>query len=51
LHSCLFLFADEAYWPGDKAAEGKLKTRISEGTITIEAKGFNAIAAKNRLKL
>ena len=25
LHGCLFLFADEAYWPGDKAAEGVLK--------------------------
>ena len=51
LHGCLFLFADEAYWPGDKAAEGVLKARITESTIAIEPKGFNVISAKNRLKI
>lgn len=47
---CL-LFADEAFWAGDKAAEGKLKSMITEPTITIEMKGKDAYSVKNNLHM
>lgn len=47
---CL-LFADEAFWAGDKAAEGKLKSMITEPTITIEMKGKDAYTVKNNLHM
>jgi hypothetical protein len=39
LRDVSFLFADEAYWPGNKGDEGGLKRLITEPTIAIEAKG------------
>ncbi len=47
---CL-LFADEAFWAGDKAAEGKLKSMITEPTINIEMKGKDAFPIKNNLHM
>jgi hypothetical protein len=47
---CL-LFADEAFWAGDKAAEGKLKSMITEPTINIEMKGKDAFTIKNNLHM
>lgn len=38
----VFVFLDEAYWHGDKAAEGKLKGFITEPTLPIEQKGIDA---------
>ena len=38
LRDACFLFADEAWWPGDKSAEGTLKRLITEPTLFIEAK-------------
>lgn len=38
----LLVVADEAFWAGDKAAEGKLKGFITEPTLTIEPKGIDA---------
>ncbi|MCK1668634.1 bifunctional DNA primase/polymerase [Bradyrhizobium sp. 153] len=49
LEDCLFLFADEAVRPFDKAAESKIKHLISEPLIQIEPKGVNAHHAKNML--
>ena len=47
---CL-LFADEAFWAGDKAAEGKLKSMITESTINVEMKGKDAYSIKNNLHM
>jgi hypothetical protein len=37
----LVVYADEAFWAGDKKAEGVLKAMITEDTIQIEMKGVN----------
>jgi hypothetical protein len=42
LRDCCLLFADEAYWPGDKTAEGILKGLITEPDIPIEAKTWTS---------
>ncbi len=42
LLECLFLFADEAVWGGDKKGTGALQGMITED-ITIEQKGLEAI--------
>jgi len=49
LRDACFLFADEAYWPGDKSAEGDLKRLITEPTLFIEGKGRDAVTALNML--
>ncbi len=49
LRSCLLLFADEAFWAGDKQGESVLKGMLTESTLMIEQKGVDAVAWKNRL--
>ena len=49
LRDACFLFADEAYWPGDKSSEGSLKRLITEPDLFIEGKGQNAFPAPNLL--
>lgn len=49
LRDCIFLFADEAMWAGDKKAEGELKRLITEDTLAIEAKGKDIVHARNML--
>jgi Bifunctional DNA primase/polymerase, N-terminal/Family of unknown function (DUF5906)/Primase C terminal 2 (PriCT-2) len=49
LRSCVFLYADEAYWAGDKKAESVLKGLITERTLLIEQKGIDAVQWPNRL--
>jgi hypothetical protein len=49
LRDASFLFADEAYWPGDKAAEGNLKRLITEPSLLIEGKGRDAVPVENML--
>jgi len=49
LRQCCFLFADEAYAPRDKSAEGTLKRLITEPTLTIEQKGRDPIEVPNLL--
>jgi Family of unknown function (DUF5906) len=44
-----FLFADEAYAPGDKKAEGVLKQLITEPNLTVEPKFQNTRLANNCL--
>lgn len=50
LQVCL-LFADEAFWPGDKSAEGMLKRMITEPTLFVEPKGLDGFEVKNRLSI
>lgn len=49
LRDACFLFADEAYWPGDKSAEGSFKRLITEETLFIEGKGRNGVTVPNML--
>jgi len=43
LRNCVFLFADEALWPGQKDAEGILKQLVTEPVISYEAKGRDIV--------
>lgn len=47
----VFLFADEAYYPGDKEVEGALKQLITENKVTREAKNKDAVLDKNMLHI
>jgi hypothetical protein len=51
LSDCVVLFADEAFWAGDKQSEGALKALITEPRLMIEPKGVNAYWAENRLHI
>ena len=46
MQACM-VFADEAYWPGDKQAEGNLKRLITEPTLFVEMKGVDAFEVPN----
>lgn len=47
----LVLFADEAFWAGDKTAEGTLKALITEETRLVEYKGKDAFPIRNYTRL
>jgi hypothetical protein len=49
LRDCCLLFADEAFWAGDKEGEGTLKALITEELIAIEGKHRDVVMARNRL--
>jgi hypothetical protein len=49
LRDACLLFADEAYFPGNKNAEGSLKRLITEPTLFIEGKGRDGISVTNML--
>ncbi len=51
LRDCVVLFADEAFYAGDKAHESILKTLITEPSITIEAKGIDIETSPNFIHL
>jgi hypothetical protein len=51
LMDCMILFADEAFWPGDRSAEGTLKRMTTEPTLMIEKKGFDALQTDNLLHI
>lgn len=51
LVDCCFLFADEAFFAGDKQQENIQKGLITEPTLMIESKGIDAVEMKNRLKI
>jgi len=51
LHQCCLLFADEAFYAGDKRGIRKLKSFITEPTITIERKGIDPITVRNCLHI
>lgn len=48
---CLLLQADEAVWAGDKKAEGRLKSLVTERDQMIEQKGVDAIKMPNFVRL
>jgi hypothetical protein len=49
MRDCVFLFADEAFFAGDKQHVGVLKSSITEPYLTIEAKYQNAVQTPNFL--
>jgi len=51
LDSCLCLVLDEAFWSGDKKAEGKLKGITTETQIMIERKGKEPYMVDNLVRL
>jgi len=51
LKDCLLLYADEAFWAGDKQSEGVLKALVTEPTFMLENKGFDAVAWPNYVRL
>lgn len=51
LQAVSFLFADEAYYPGDKEVEGTLKALITEPYFLVEGKGKQARQARNCLHI
>jgi hypothetical protein len=51
LRDALFVFADEAYWAGDKQAESTLKALITEPVLVIEGKFKARIQCPNMIAL
>lgn len=51
LDSCLCLVLDEAFWSGDKDAEGQLKGLTTSPTIFIERKGKETYEVDNLVRL
>ena len=51
LRDTVYLFADEAFWAGDKKSEGILKGMVTERNLVIEPKGIDAYQAPNRLHI
>jgi hypothetical protein len=51
MRALLLLHADEAFWAGDKAAEGKLKDLVTGRSHFIEYKGVDPIEVKNYVRL
>lgn len=51
LRDCVVMFADEAFYAGDKKNEGVLKTLVTEETLTIEAKGVDVETTPNYLHI
>jgi hypothetical protein len=49
--SCILLQVDEGHWPGDKAAEGRLKGLVTAEKQLIEAKGVDPIRLDNYVRL
>jgi len=51
LRDCVFLFADEAFFAGDKQNESVLKTIVTERMLMFELKGVDAEPAPNCVHL
>jgi len=51
LRDCVLLFADEAFFAGDKANESTLKTIVTERTLNVELKGVDAEQSANCVHL
>ncbi len=47
LRDAVFVFADEAFYAGDRQHEGVLKGLVTDPFVTIEAKHQNAVTARN----
>ena len=51
LRDCVVLFADEAFFAGDKKSEGTLKALITEEHIVVEKKGIDSEPSPNYIHL
>jgi hypothetical protein len=51
LLSCILLHADEGFWAGDRAAEGKLKDLVTGDQHFIEQKGIDPFKVRNFIRL
>jgi hypothetical protein len=51
LRDACLLFADEAYWPGNRGAEGNLKRLTTEPDLFIEPKGRDGMTTRNMLHI
>lgn len=51
LQNSVCLFADEAFWAGDKTGEAVLKQLVTEPTLTYEGKGRDAVMGKNHVHI
>ncbi|MEN9490011.1 MAG: hypothetical protein RJA63_460 [Pseudomonadota bacterium] len=51
LRAVCFVFADEAFFAGDHDGEAVIKGVITEPELTVERKGVDAFAIRNRLKV
>ena len=51
LRDCCFLFADEAFFAGDRSHESVLKTLVTEDMIIVEGKGVDAEPSPNYVHL
>jgi hypothetical protein len=51
LWACAYLFADEAFWAGDKQGEAVLKGLITERPLPVTKKGIDTVMGVNRVKL
>ena len=51
LRDCVMLFADEAFFAGDRSHEGVLKALITEPTLPIEGKYQNLVEVINMLHI
>jgi hypothetical protein len=51
LRDCVFLFADEAFFAGDKASLCVLKSLVTEPALAIEPKGVDVSLCPNRLHI
>jgi Family of unknown function (DUF5906) len=49
LRDCVMLFADEAFFAGDRAGEGVLKALITEPSLPIEGKHMHLVEVPNML--
>ena len=47
----ILLHVEEAVWAGDKKGESVLKSLITAPSLTIEAKGVNAVMMKSRMRI
>jgi hypothetical protein len=51
LRDCVLLFADEAFYAGDKSQDGRLKTIITEERMQVERKGYDVEQVRNNIHL
>jgi hypothetical protein len=51
LEQCLLLQAEEAFWAGDKSAEGALKHLVTGETLPIERKGLDVVERPNYTRM
>ena len=51
LWTCAYLYADEAFWAGDKQGEGILKGLLSERPLMLEKKGVDVVQVRNCVKV